>query len=173
MLAGQGIWEAGLTTNGRPRPERITLSRSAPDTSGMFRFRICENLNNVRRASLLFRAYNMTPDDEIEVRLNGQEVEPPALRFREAVKPVSTSAVNIQDHEKRVDLKGAVDRSSHHTMGLSPVPKIPDSFVTGYFQLTSPPAVFGDNHLEVALVSSDPEASDEVVIEEVEVFVAP
>jgi len=173
MRAGQGIWEAGLSARGRPEPERITLSRSTPGASGRFRFRICEDMDSVRRASLLFRAYNMAAGDEIVVRLNGHEVLPPALRFREAVRPTSASAVNIVDHEKRIDMKGAADRSSHHTMGLSPIPSVPGPFMTGWFQLTSPSAVFGDNYLEVTLTSSDPAASDDILLEEIEVHVAP
>ena len=159
MLAGQGIWENGLAPNGRAVPERITLSRSEKGASGTFRFRMCEDVSKVRRASLLFRAYNMTLGDEVEVRLNGAEVTAPALRFR--------------DNEKRIDQRAGVDKSTHKTAGLSPIPAIPDSFVTGWFQLTSPPAVFGDNHLEVTLKSSDPAASEDIVIEEVEVHVAP
>ena len=159
MLAGQGIWENGLAPNGRPAPERITLSRSATGDSGTFRFRVCEDVANVRRASLLFRAYNMTLGDELEVRLNGVEITAPALRFR--------------DDEKRIDQKAGVDKSTHKTAGLSPLPAIPDSFVTGWFRLMSPPMVFGDNHLEVALKSGDPVESEDIVIEEIEVHVAP
>lgn len=173
MRAGQGIWEAGLSSRGRVDPERITLSRSKSSLSGKSRFRICEDLNNVRRASLLFRAYNMTALDEVVVHLNGQEITPPTLKFRDAPKPMTASAVNIADHENRIDMKGGADFSSHNTMGLSPVPAIPDSFMTGYFRLTSPPTTFGDNFLEVTLTSSDQSASDDIVIEEVEVHVMP
>ena len=58
-------------------------------------------------------------------------------------------------------------------MGLSPIPRAPDSFEAGYFQLTSPPTVFGDNYPKVALTSSNGESPEEITIEQVEVFVAP
>ena len=173
MLAGQGIWETGLAPNGRPEPERITLSRSAPGASGKFRFRICEDLAGVRRASLLFRAYNMVAVDDVEVRVNGQEIAPPALRFRHSVGKIEKEFPFGIDDEKRIDQRAGADKSSHKTLGLSPVPAVPDSFMTGWFQLTTPPAVLGDNHLEVTLKSSDPAGSDDIVIDEIEVHVAP
>lgn len=172
MLAGQGIWDAGLSTASRPKPQRITLKKSA-GSSGLFRFRICETLTAVRRASLLFRAYNMTAEDRVEVRLNGEVIAPPALRFRTAVQPVSVSAVNIVDHEKRIDARAGVDKSTHKTASLSPLPVVPESYITGWFQLTVPPVTFGDNCLEVTLVVGDPSRTDDIVIEEIEVHVAP
>ena len=173
MLAGQGIWEAGLPRNGRPNPEGITLSRSKPGASGRFRFRVCEDLAAVRCASLLFRAYNMTAGDRVEVRVNGEPLAPSALKFRGPVQPMSVTAVNIADHEKRIDMKAAADRSSHATAGLSPIPAVPESYMTGRFRLSAPLGVFGDNCLEVTLVTSDPAASDDIVLDEVEVYVFP
>ena len=80
---------------------------------------------------------------------------------------------DLADYEKWLDQKAGADKSSHKTAGLSPVPAVPDSFMTGWFRLTSPPAVFGDNRLGVTLTSGDPEASDDIVIKEIEVHVAP
>ena len=80
---------------------------------------------------------------------------------------------DLADYEKRLDQKAGADKSSHKTAGLSSVPAVPDSFMTGWFRLTSPPAVFGDNRLGVTLTSGDPEASDDIVIKEIEVHVAP
>ena len=173
ILAGQAIWEAGLSTLGRPEPERIVLNRSVPCPSGEFRFRICEDLESVRHASLLFRAYNMTPGDSVEVGLNGQVIAPRQLRFHVPENFSSGPVTNIADYEKRIDEKAGADKSSHRTAGLSPVPMVPESFMTGWFRLTSPPGMFGDNTLGVTLTSGDPEASDDIVIEEIEVHVAP
>jgi hypothetical protein len=151
ILAGQALWSAGVKLKERPESQRIALSRAKPNASGKFRFRICEDLTSVRRASLLFRAYNMVEGDELEVHVNGTAIEPPLLRFRA--------------DEDRIDVKGKVDISSSKTAGVSPVPAIPDSFMTGWFQLTSPPAVFGDNYLEVTLKSCAPPASEDIVID--------
>ncbi len=70
-------------------------------------------------------------------------------------------------------MKGGTDKSTHVALGLSPIPDLPKSFATGWFQLTPAIASFGDNFLEVTLVSGDAEQSDDIVIEEVEVHVAP
>ena len=182
MLGGQGIFEvAGMTTKGRPAPERIVLKREI-GSAGKFRFRICEDLADVRYASLLFRAYNMTDHDEIRVSLNGQVIEYPNLKFRSATVPThlpatsvkaSSQSSNLVDHEKRIDQKAGADKSSHSSAGLSPVPTVPDSFTTGWFHLTKPPTNFGDNYLEVSLVSTDPNAKEDIVIEEIEVDVIP
>ena len=115
----------------------------------------------------------MTAEDRVEVRLNGEVIAPPALRFRRAVQPVSVSAVNIVDHEKRIDARAGVDKSTHKTASLSPLPDVPESYITGWFQLTVPPVTFGDNCLEVTLVLGDPSRTDDIVIEEIEVHVAP
>ena len=80
---------------------------------------------------------------------------------------------DLADYEKRIDQKAGADKSSHKTAGLSPVPAVPNSFMTGWFRPTSPPGVSGDNKLGVTLTSGDPEASDDIVIEEIEVHVAP
>ncbi len=66
-----------------------------------------------------------------------------------------------------------VDISSNTTLGLSPVPELPGPWMTYWFELTSPPAVYGDNEIEVKLTSGDPDASEDILIDEIEVVVAP
>ena len=173
MLDGQRIWGNGIEPVARPQPERITLRRTLSKDSGRFRFRICEQVSKVRHASLLFRAYGMTRNDRVEVLLNGHRIRPPALRLCSAGEPVAAPATNLTDYEKRIDMKGGTDKSTHVALGLSPIPDLPKSFATGWFQLTPAIASFGDNFLEVTLVSGDAEQSDDIVIEEVEVHVAP
>ena len=46
-------------------------------------------------------------------------------------------------------------------------------FVTFWFTLAEPPAVYSWNELEVGLVSTDPDTYRKIVIEEVDVFVIP
>ena len=115
----------------------------------------------------------MRPGDSVEVGLNGQVIAPRQLRFHVPEHFSSGPVTNIADYEKRIDEKAGADKSSHRTAGLSPVPMVPESFMTGWFRLTSPPGMFGDNTLGVTLTSGDPEASDDIVIEEIEVHVAP
>ncbi len=36
--------------------------------------------------------------------------------------------------EQRTDQQAGVDKSTHATLGMSPVPHVPESFMTGWFQ---------------------------------------
>ena len=159
MLAGSKIFGDGRAATGALKADRAVVSRDEPGATGTYRFRICEDLSNVRRASLVFRGYHMTDRDEIEVRINGTEIP--------------GSSIRSHGNEKRIDMAAAVDRSSNGTLGVSPVPEIPGPWMTYWFRLTSPPAVYGDNEIEVKLTSGDPDASEDILIDEIEVLVAP
>ena len=110
-------------------------------------------------ATLLFRAYNMTGADEVRVSLNGSPVPDADLRRR--------------DDEPRIDMAAPTDPSSNTRMGLPPVAEAPSSPTTFWFPLTAPPFRCGENELEVTLTRSDPSGTDDVEIDEIEVFVAP
>ena len=159
VMAGSKIFGEGRASTGRLKADGMVVSRRTPGVFGKYRFRMCEDLGRVRRASLLFRGYHMTDRDKVEVRLNGAEVHASSIRMR--------------SDESMTDLAGEVDRSSHGTLGWPAVPELPGPFSTRWFQLTSPPAVYGDNWLEVALESGDPEAKQDILIDEIEVLVAP
>ena len=77
------------------------------------------------------------------------------------------------DYEKRIDLKAGVDKSSHSTLGLSPIPYTPETFVTFWFELTANFANFGDNLLEILLLSGDNLRKDDIIIDEIEIKVIP
>ena len=69
---------------------------------------------------------------------------------------------------------GRPHRSSSNTrMGLPPVAEAPSSPTTFWFPLAAPPFRCGENELEVTLTRSDPNGTDDVEIDEIEVFVAP
>ena len=65
-----------------------------------------------------------------------------------------------------------MDPNSTSSSGLPPVPELPGPCSTFWFDLTEPPAQFGDNWLEVSLTHSDPAQTQEILIDEVEVFVS-
>ena len=44
-------------------------------------------------------------------------------------------------------------------------------FTTCWFELTTPPAIYGDNLLDVTLIEGDPKATESIVIDELEVMV--
>ena len=143
-------------STGAVKADRLVLRRT-PGSSAGYRFRVCENLSRARGATLLFRAFGAQAQDRLNVKINGESISDQILRIR--------------TDEERMDLKASVDPDSSATSGLPPVPAIPDSFLTHWMDLTEPPAVFGDNQLEVTLVASAPGASGDIVIDELEVFV--
>ena len=77
VLAGKKIFGESRASTGRVKADGMVVTRGTPRQFGKYRFRMCEDLGQVRRASLLFRGYHMTDGDEVEVRLNGTEIRPP------------------------------------------------------------------------------------------------
>ena len=143
-------------STGAVKADRLVLRRTHGST-GLYRFRVCENLSQARGATLLFRAFGAKAQDRLEARING--------------KSISNQTLKSRTDEERVDLKAAVDPDSSANSGLPPVPEVPASFLTYWMDLTEPPAVFGDNQLEVTLVEGAPAATGDIVIDELEVFV--
>ena len=118
---------------------------------------------------LLFRGFHMTLRDHLGVAINGT--------------PIAAGDLLMRDNEVRVDFRQPLDEAQVETQmregGVSrevaeafqPAPDPP--FVTCWFSLSEPPAVYGWNELEIELVAADPDADGEIVIEQVEVFVIP
>ena len=160
IWAGCRGFGEGRAVTGTLKADKIVLKRADPDANGTYRFRICEDFKQVRRASLLFRGHPMTEKDKIEVRLNGVSIPLAKLRRR--------------NNEHRVDLAAPVDVASRTASGEVLVPDIGvGPFLTTWFDLTGPPAVYGDNWLEIKLIETDPEISQDLLIEEIEVFIRP
>lgn len=93
----------------------------------------------------------------MEIRINGVRVDDRVIRAR--------------SDESRTDMRGVVDPSSTKSSGLPPVPELPGEWRTFWFDLTEPPAQFGDNHLEVTLTEVSSSSGEEILIDELEVFV--
>ena len=146
------------TATGAVKADKMVLKRGTPGSEGKYRFRVCEHLGRSRGASLLFRAYHAVDGDRFQVRVNGT--------------PVPDSRLRRRSDERRSDLKAIVDPNSTSSSGLPPVPELPGPFSTFWFDLTEPPAQFGDNWLEVSLTRSHPGQTRDIRIDEVEVFVS-
>jgi hypothetical protein len=160
---------------GAVKADKIVLKRQHPNASGRYRLRICEDLSQVHSASLLFRGYQLSPQDRLVVRLNGAEIPSVALR-RLGLRPTQArtdhdSEIDSTEAEGRLDMAAAVDTNSRAAAGEPPIPQLPGPCSTCWFELKAPPAVYGDNWLEVALVASDPLVSGDILIDEIEVFV--
>ena len=160
IWAGCKGFGEGRTSTGALKADRIVLRRAGSAARGTYRFRICEDFEQVRSAALLFRGHPMTLKDKLEIRLNGT--------------PISSAGQRRRNDEQRVDMAAPVDVSSRTAAGEPLVPEIPSGpILATSFELTAPPAVSGDNWLEVTLVEADPELSQDLVIDEIEVFIRP
>lgn len=172
-----------MACTGAVKAERIILERARDGASGRFRFRMCESLIRGAKAVLLFRAGHMTLNDRISVSLNGEEIPESEIRRRDdelrvilepietatdrGVKAMRSGGVKASETVRDVAHEPAAGTQGHPIIQ----PDIERPNVTCWFQVTRPPAAFGDNWLEVALTKSDPEATKDIVIDEVEVFV--
>jgi hypothetical protein len=157
ILAGSIGFGKDRAETGAIKADKIVLERQTPNAAGQYRLRICEDLSTVRRASLLFRGFHMTANDQVEVRLNNTLIPPRSLRRR--------------SDEARPDALAPVDIDTKTSLGLPLVPDPEGPFSTCSFDLQSPPAVYGDNYLEVKLIAGDPDATEAIVIDEIEVLV--
>ncbi len=142
---------------------RTVVKRSEPDQRSEYRFRIYEHLpksvdlptnasglyegqyNNMGKipgATLIFRAMGLVPGDEIVVDINGKEI--PLGRIQ-----------HIWYQDGRPGWKGR------------PLPP----YTECQFQLTAPPAIYGDNYLGIRLLKSSAEVARDIVVDELEVTV--
>ena len=156
------------TSTGAVKAQRVILDRTSLPCRGSYRFAIREHLNKARAAMLLFRGFHMTLRDHLGVAINGT--------------PIAAGDLLRRDNEVRVDFRQPLDKTQVATQmregysrevaeSFQPAPDPP--FVTCWFSLGEPPAVYGWNELEIELVTADPDTAGEIVIEQVEVFVIP
>ena len=76
-------------------------------------------------------------------------------------------------YEKRIDLNAGVDKSNHSTLGLSPIHYVPETDGTFRIELNADLVTFGDNVLEILLVSSDNLRHEDIIIDEIKIKVMP
>ena len=157
------------TSTGAVKANKIVLRRDVPAAQGEYVIRIYEDLSQARGTCLLFRGFHMTKGDQIAVQINGT--------------PIPAEAIRVRDDEVRADFRAFIDRNSftsasqipggleRHDRNLNPASEPP--FCSCWFALKAPPAVFGENRLTVRLVASDPAAQEDIIIDEVEVWVSP
>ncbi len=157
------------TSTGAVKAQRVILDRSSLPSRGVFRFAVREHLKDAKAAMLLFRGFHMTLRDRLRVAINGT--------------PIDGGDLLMRDNEVRVDFRQPLDEALVETHmreygysrevaeSLQPAPDPP--FVTCWFSIGEPPAVYGWNELEIELVTAAPDADGEIVIEQVEVFVIP
>ena len=164
--AGQtGFGGEGKCSTGAVRANQLLLDRGQPDATGEYRFNLFEELGNAHRATLLFRGAGLTEADELKVCLNGHVIPDDAIGRtgqRDAgedsyVREVAGRQIPCPPERGRVDFR----------------PEPGPAFSTRWFSLTSAIAAYGENCLSITLLRSDPRATQLIVIDELEVWVAP
>jgi len=176
------------SVTGLVKADKIVLERGGNEKSGRYRFRICEDLSKVCKASLLFRAGYMTLEDQIKVCINDEEIPLQSIRHNNNEKrikaaPIETSTdrairklkereetVTVHDSSKKVDtfLHDPLITGRGHPVIQKEIDR---PTTTCWFELNSPPAIYGDNWLQVTLTGGDPQAEEDIIIDEIEVLV--
>ncbi len=132
----------GHCTTGAYKCDRITLDRSAEDPHGTIVFRIAEDLADPKlSASLEFKVTNMIEGDDLEVRINGETIDPENIQVQWFIgQPPSEGRPLGQYFLMRMDLP-------------------------------APPAKWGDNELAVRLLNRVGMARRMLYVQEMEVRV--
>ena len=151
---GGVIWMGmDRSTSGRISAQRVLLDRSSANSSGVFRFRLYEDMDRVS-ATLLVRGTELTLRDQLEVKLNGVPLAPGPLG-----RPVAKA-----DEQRKQDAEKAQASLARAKWPAD----------TRWFPLPASAPVLGENELTIALVTGDPDAAEaDLVIDEVEVWVQP
>ena len=174
--------------SGAIKADKIVLKRSDKVVNGQYRFRICEDLSKARKAFLLFRAGNMTLEDPIMVHINNEEIPHPMIRQTQSEKRIKATPIetatdrSIRMYREGIEKKyvktdpmekDTYKHDSITTGGGHPIiqGEIDRPFTTCWFELTSPPAICGDNWLEVTLIPGNIQATEAIIIDELEVMV--
>ena len=133
-----------VAATGFPKNDHILLKRQV-GSSGTYRFRIAENLNQPGVISEIFvTARNMTPEDKVQFSINGTFV------------PASTIK-SVWNQDGRPESLGRP---------LGP-------HMSFMWRFNCPPATFGDNTLGAELTGLAPEPTEDIIIDEIEFEVVP
>jgi len=161
-----GFGADGLTSTGVMKANKLVLDRSAENSKGEYILNFYEDMEQTNGATLLFRGFGLTDDDGLEIRFNGSLIPDSEIRRTRASKSptdwhhvhqVEGRAVKTIPEQGRIDFR------------KQPEP----SFSTRWFELKGPLVKWGKNSLSVTLVKSDPLANDQIVIDEIEIWVQP
>ena len=160
----------GMCCTGVIKAQALRLDRGESGGSGEFHFQIYEDLAKAYGATLLFRGFGLTENDELEVRLNGKTVPEEAIG-RTASTNHSCPVGTRREHDgRRIPCLHEGGRVDFRATPENP----PPAFSTRWFALRDGMLERGDNCLSVTLAASDPEADGaEIVVDEVEVYVEP
>ena len=103
------------------------------------------------------RAFNMTLNDHFKIRINDILI--------------SDDCIKVIDDEQLIDVKFIVDPDSKKATGLPPVPDLPEEFCTLIIDPKASIFKNGNNVLALELIKKDADAEQDILVDEIEVFV--
>ena len=157
----------GKSSTGVVNANQVRLARDGRENEGTYPFHLYEDLSRAHAATLLFRGFGMCENDELAVSVNGRPVADEGIgRTRENSAPrtewhhmrqVGDRTVKCIQEQARIEFRTEPEAS----------------FSTRWFALDASLVRQGLNALTVRLLRSDPNATDPIVIDEVEICVMP
>ncbi len=134
----------GMASTGVIKDDKIVLGRDTPGVRQDYRLRLCERWDDVGYAYAALRAQHLRPGDDLALELNGVAVPEESVRR--------------MWHE-----------SGRSTNIGRPLP----AYTTVIFDLNPEHMIDGDNTLGVILTKQEEGASDDILIDEIDVTVMP
>jgi hypothetical protein len=169
--AGNTVFGAdGRAGTGAIKAQQLRLDRDQLGATGEFCFQLYEDLREAVGATLLFRGFGMTEDDELEVRLNGQLITDDSINRTASSDRATTVDSTRRLAGRMVPCIAEGGRIDFRANAENP----PPAFATRWFSLAPDMLLSGQNCLSITLVENDPDAdSPAIVIDEVEIYVEP
>ena len=162
-----GFGGEGKCPTGAVKANKLVLDRNIPQATGEYQFYLYEDLNRAYGATLLFRGFGLTEDDQLQVHLNGHLIPTETIgQTRQSDAPPAEWA-----HERKFQGRLVKCIPEQGRIDFRPDPEPP--FSTRWFCLSPSSMVYGQNCLAVSLTQGGPQASGPIVIDELEVWVQP
>ena len=151
--------------------DKMVLERSEPQPAAEYELHLYESPDKIHTVSVLFRGFNMTHEDELEIRFNDHLIDDRTIgRTRISNAPPEQWSQCREDQGKLIVCIPELGRiASQRDARVRNGP--PHS--TRWFPVDPAMLVSGRNCLSVKLTNSDADISDPIVIEEVEIWVQP
>ncbi len=162
-----GFGGDGKTSTGTVNAQQLRLERR-PQVAGDYRFFLYEDLDDAYAATLYFRGAGLTHLDELAVRLNGQLIPDDAIG-RTLPSDASFAVEEAFSRPVGDQRTPCFAERGRYDFRAEPGP----AFSTRWFALSATAVQRGENCLGVTLTESDPQATEPIVIDELEVWVDP
>ena len=169
--AGLNVFGAdGKCVTGVVKAQQLRLDRSQSGVRGEFYLQLFEDLDAAYAATLLFRGFGMTEQDELVVCLNGHVIADTNIGRTTSSDQEMTLVSARERGGRSIPCKVEGGRIDFRATAENPTP----AFSTRWFSLAAAMVEYGENCLSIELSKSDAAAiSSTIVIDEVEVYIEP